>query len=520
MVRFISRVMPEKQLPGDFLDPSCGEGVFIKAAILLDLVPGGLYYGIDRDPSLQVSWKADPVLSSERCRLAVDDSLLARDENRYAVVAGNPPFGLMEVKEPALYDDYQLFRLYCRQGEPPGSIPVEVLFIERFYQLLPPEGILGIILPVGIFTNNSMTHVRDWIREKMTIEGIVALETPVFRTEGTSAATFILFARRKIEDSHRQIFWGGSSRVDLTEMHRDGLDEILQAFDNRRRKLDRGMTAFFTGQEALDSPRWDPAYHHPRYHKMMKKITSGPFPMKDLGNLMDSSCILTGYKGPQEKSRGIDPIPFVTSRHIRLTGLDLSNRDSFIDRGSAPDVPRTRLQRDDVLLVRSGEGCVGRVVVAGSRDCGANIRSEIYILRPDPRQICPYFLAVFLNCFQLPLKLGDKKPHRLHFQLCRLARGVGTPNLNKEEILSIRIPVIPAQEQEKIKLLYKQVRGLYRRAVRRKSRGLSLGLPPGELSNDPGIKSREAVAEAGFRRLVSLLEDYITGEISLLPDSL
>ena len=75
-------------------------------------------------------------------------------------------------------------------------------------------------------------------------------------------------------------------------------------------------------------------------------------------------------------------------------------------------------------------------------------------------------------------------------------------------------------EQEKLKSLYKQVRGLFRRATRRKSRAVSLGVPSRELMNDPSIKSRHRAAVAKFGRLVEILEEYVTGRRGSIPDTI
>ena len=414
IVGFLKKMQKDGEPCGDFIDPSCGEGAFIRAAIRGDVAPGGRYHGVDRDHSLKDDWKADSVLCSDSCVLEVADSLVKPCLPIYGAAAGNPPFGLMEIDDPERFSRFELFRLAYRGNQAPRTFPVEVLFLELFIKLLLPKGVCGVILPVGIFTNHKMKFIRQWLRQNVTIEGVLTLETPVFLGEGTSAATGVLFARKVPPAKPLQVFWASASSVDLSGTRRDGLDEVLYAYTRGRQKLDREMMAFFTGSDSLEAARWDPHYHHPRYELMMTGISSGPFPVKPLNELMDASCILTGYKGPQVKSEGIDPIPFVTSRHVGVVGLDLSSRDSYIDRGSPPDVPRTRLMRDDVMLVRSGEGCVGKAVVAGSRDAGANVRSEIYVIRPDPGVINPYYLALYFNCFRLPLKSGKREnPTRL-----------------------------------------------------------------------------------------------------------
>jgi type I restriction enzyme M protein len=521
MVDFSSIVYknsPDNELT--IIDPSCGEGVFLKAALtrLQDKVTECT--GFDKDESLSLLWKNEGLVNKKGVSLKVVDSLLFDDGKRFSVALGNPPFGMLPVnpEQDTIYKSFELYQFSKRKETDtiPRSFPAEVLFLERFVHFLKPGGKCAIVLPQGIFTNEKMSFIRTWLLQNTTISGIIFLPKKVFTSTGAAAYTTLLFFHKNNPDAvpeNHNVLWATVNDIDFEKKEADDLDRVLEIIKSGKQEINEDFSVFFTPQDSLKLHRWDPEFHHPRYNDLMEKISSGGFKVVPLSSLITSTGIVTGYKGVQETSVTENRIPFITSRHIMPTGIDFTENRIFIDKNSKPDSARSRLRPGDILLVRSGEACIGRTYVVNDEWKDANIRSEIYILRPEKGKINPYYLSVYLQCFQTEFRSGSKwRRHKAHFQICRMGNGVGTPNLNKMEILSIQIPLIPEDKQKEIEKQYKKMQTLHNDMLQYYKKLVNNGLSGKEIKDEPVYREKVNAVRKFRDKLIKDTENYITGE--------
>ena len=106
------------------------------------------------------------------------------------------------------------------------SIPIEVLFIERFIQLCKDGGWIAIVIPDGILANSNMHYVRTFIAENTKVEAIVSLPRDAFKHVGTSAKTSILFLKKqKMENFNYPVFLAS-----LNKMEGNGLKIISEQY--------------------------------------------------------------------------------------------------------------------------------------------------------------------------------------------------------------------------------------------------------------------------------------------------
>jgi type I restriction enzyme M protein len=77
------------------------------------------------------------------------------------------------------------------------SLPIEILFIERFVKLCKPGGHIAIILPDGVLSNATLTYVRDWIHKKCILHAIISLPRDTFKHAKTSAKTSLLILTKR-----------------------------------------------------------------------------------------------------------------------------------------------------------------------------------------------------------------------------------------------------------------------------------------------------------------------------------
>lgn len=113
------------------------------------------------------------------------------EEGQYNICLTNPPFGATE-------NDHNILGKHDL-GSGRRSQDREILAIERSIRLVKPGGRVGIVVPDGILNNRSKRYVRDFIKQKAWIRGVVSLAEETFEGYGAGAKTSILFLERKAE---------------------------------------------------------------------------------------------------------------------------------------------------------------------------------------------------------------------------------------------------------------------------------------------------------------------------------
>ncbi len=205
------------------IDPACGAGVFLQAAL--------------KDASVQPLW-TDSGLDRSGVHLLIHDGLRDYEPDIVAesfdVVIGNPPFhdtSLGETSSAVLRQLGQRLQLW-RHGrslrptltEPSGKLsgseleklkrfPSELLFLERFWELCKPQGWIAIILPEGVCANERWWFVREWLLENLTIFGIVGLPRHTFRVGGTTAKTCLLLMQKAPPEPDHRVLMAEVERV-------------------------------------------------------------------------------------------------------------------------------------------------------------------------------------------------------------------------------------------------------------------------------------------------------------------
>ena len=84
------------------IDPACGDGVILRAAIDRARLPAGSLFGVDIDDTLVSLWRQDKLLHGARLYRTnglVDNPSIGIVEGAFDVVAGNPPFSGKGLKE-------------------------------------------------------------------------------------------------------------------------------------------------------------------------------------------------------------------------------------------------------------------------------------------------------------------------------------------------------------------------------------------------------------------------------------
>jgi adenine-specific DNA-methyltransferase len=191
--------------PPKLLDPACGAGVFLQAAIAAlqdrclqlqlskteqELAITQAIFGIDIDVSTVMKARQQTKLPASNLKCA--DALTESDLGSFDVVVGNPPY--VSIREMARSHTPEYVNgLRERFQTARGNFDLYVLFIERALQLLKPGGRLGLIVPNKWATLDYARKLREMLLRETSLEQIVDLSTlRVFPQAGTYPQIIVL----------------------------------------------------------------------------------------------------------------------------------------------------------------------------------------------------------------------------------------------------------------------------------------------------------------------------------------
>lgn len=241
--------------------------------------------------------------------------------------------------------------------------------------------------------------------------------------------------------------------------------------------------------EEIPYGRFDPEYYLPEYDALFSQMELGKLRNDRLEKyiLPGTEGITYGQVGARHYSKNGD-VQYLQVSNITLTGIDIIAKFALVDSGSHNDPPRSRLKKNDILLLNGGVGSLGRSCVLLKKDKDFNISQDIDRIRVSG--IEPTFVSVFINSF-----FGKK-------QIERFQKGVsGQTKIGFDHVKSIRIPIVPPQIQSQIKKQYEKMGSYHNKAMRSKSK-----------NNDFDYKKNIQVAESLLKELIEKTEAVIRGE--------
>jgi len=357
---------------------------------------------------------------------ALDPALLGNWANAsFDVAIGNPPFSNQRAKvdDPEILKHYELGKV--RQS-------VEILFLERFIQLVKPSGLVRIILPINIFSNTNLRFVREFILKNLWIEAVVSLPRRTF--EGTSAKTAVLFGQRKVASwDLRGSFW-----------RKRGI-RLIQV-SKRRELKDLPSLSIYARDAGIEVPedrlvdRMDPEYH--TAEAQLERMVSGSgVPFAPLSALAQARTGFARYGEHRKQLESSVPdgesdkyVRLIRARNLDVLGFNLQRDPCFIRKDGKMFRSWACVDVGDVLVVRVGEGCVGRAAwIADERYLG-QADDWMFILKAT--KLDPAYLTFYLNS-----SLGRAF-------ILKEAQGTATLSISKGKLMNVRVPVPPMSEQE------------------------------------------------------------------------
>ena len=122
------------------------------------------------------------------------------------MVLTNPPFGSkIPVSGEEKLSQYDLAHKYKQdkktgewtQDKLADKEAPQILFIERCLQLLDDNGKMAIVLPDGVFGNESLGYVRRWLIDKVRIVAIIDIPLETFMPNTNTKTSILICVKSK-----------------------------------------------------------------------------------------------------------------------------------------------------------------------------------------------------------------------------------------------------------------------------------------------------------------------------------
>lgn len=381
-------------------DPACGNGVF-----LLSLIEHGFEpLGIDIDKDV-INLLPEDI----KKYVQVENGLTLSEEKKFDLVVGNPPFSSKYGRIKG--DILKNFEL----GKRTSSQAIEILFLEKFIKLCKEGGVIGIILPYGIFSDLRLSYVRKYIRAHLSIIAVISLPRNIFRSKGnkTSSKTCILIGKKKTKPSNEKIMFASVNSI----------DEL--AMKDIRKKTFVIPDEFLYPEFYLE--------RNPELEKLPK--------LKEFKVEIIQGRTKYGNKR-QFSSKGI---PFISAKTITPVGIDFSRDKKLIEPGSIMDNKKAHVDIGDIVFVRVGVGCIGRTAVITKSSEKGIADDWIYIIRNADSRLSLFYLDLWLQTSTIQKEIR------------RLARGVGTMTIPIALVKELPIPIPDNDILKKCEEKYREI---------------------------------------------------------------
>lgn len=365
-------------------DPACGDGIFLLSLIRHGFEP----LGVDVDKNV-----INQIPENVKKYIRVENGLTLNEEEKFDLVVGNPPFSSKYGRVRG--DILRYFEL----GKQRSSQAIEILFLEKFIKLCSEEGVIGIILPHGIFSDLRLSFVRKYIKEHLSIIAIISLPRNIFRSKRNKASskTCILIGKKTTKEKGKPIMFASINSI----------DELVTR--EIKEKIFSEPNEFLYPEFYLErNPLLD---GFPKLKEFRAKIFQGS----------------TKYGGKRRFS--LKGIHFISAKTVTPIGIDFSKDKRFIEPGSSMDIKKAYVETGDVVFVRVGVGCIGRTAVI-TKECEKGIADDwIYIIRLEDNRLSPFYLSLWLQTSTIQREIK------------RLARGVGTVTIPISLVKELPIPI-------------------------------------------------------------------------------
>ncbi len=201
-------------------------------------IAANYFFGFDLNPDLVKATKMNMVMNNDGSgNILQNDSLLPPHEwedsfktkiaevlkiekssltshksiDLFDLIITNPPFGSkIPIQDPHILEQFDLGHIWEKDknlegswqitNRLQGSVPPEILFVERCLQFLKPGGRMGIVLPDAILGAPGLGYIRHWLIKNTRIIASVDLHVDTFQPRNGTQTSVLFLQKKQLKD--------------------------------------------------------------------------------------------------------------------------------------------------------------------------------------------------------------------------------------------------------------------------------------------------------------------------------
>lgn len=373
---------------------------------------------------------------------------------RFDLVLTNPPFSMDYSKNaPEEWEVLKEYDLRTWEGKDRTTLRSAIMFLERYYDLLNPGGRLLTVIDDGVLGGKKMAFVRDYLRDRYIINGIISLHGDAFRRAGARTKTSILcLTKRASEDE-------GQPDVFVYESRYIGLDDVPAKTRPSAATLARKMAAeemdqIVAAYESYLSGRRGPwLVKASRLSGRLDAKFLSPWSVEKLEPTWEkagaSTAILGDLVDRIESETKIESTKIYTFLRIAYAGYARMGESALGSEISYPWVGQA--QKDDIV-VSNINAVNGATCVLPEKAKNYLVTSEFTALRirPEKREeVDPMYLWAILRS---PAVIAE---------WLSSSTGLGRHRVGWDLLKNQRVPLLPVPKQKAIGDLNRKDHALY-----------------------------------------------------------
>jgi len=429
------------------VDPACGTGSFLSEtyrylieATSESVLSDNQYslIGIDKDKDLSrlATATLEIVAPNNYSVFTTDsldiDSLIATGISSKVfnadLVLTNPPFGAkIGVTRESILQQYDLGHHWSFSSEENCWIKSnkvrknqdpQILFIELCVKILKPGGVLGIVLPEGVFGNKQTGYIWDYLRHEGSIKALLDCPRTTFQP-GTDTKTNVLFFQKFKEKSEDSV--GSAIKVPIAVALHCGHDRRGRVFtENGEKHPDDFITIAQEFKKNDSSNYWstceiqNPYYWVPRFYdvalnkSIQKKASELCADLISFDELVENGYISI-RKGHEVGSQayGTGDVPFIRTSDIANWEVSIDPTNAVGEEIFQQYAKHQKLKTGDILLVVDGRYRIGRTAILHPNNIKSVVQSHIRIITVTSK--APFSSYELLYMLNMPLILQQMR---------------------------------------------------------------------------------------------------------------